>query len=367
MAYYDDDFYFKPKINYIFPDDKIKKIQKYDMYDKIINKIPADEYNKTIYYNDYLKADGFNSVMEKIQNNRRRWQLINSIQNTQKLRDVLDILSISSEFFDSFIKWLSEDPISFEAFLSTLLLPYNQNNSQKFIMLLTKNIATLRFITSKFNSASQVQKLINLMLQDSAQIVKDYLDSINKLPQQPQVNIPPVAPTPVAPPKPQPPQSPTITPKKIDEVTNLWSPVSYKGKVYKFNRGVVGIDKNGQKIEIVFDGTSRHHNEATAEIGIRTNCSVSDRYNNPFVLGMEVGKQGTIILQLEGDSLLVYLPETINRKQYESLLSEIIPRRSFSTVAYTHGDDIYDAPEIDAANLEAFCADITTSYERTGR
>lgn len=157
---------------------------------------------------------------------------------------------------------------------------------------------------------------------------------------------------------------PNITPKNVRDVSNLWSPVSSSGVIYKFNRGVIGIDRVGKKIELVFDGTNRHHNEATAEIGKRTNCVVENPNGNPFTLGMQVGKQGTIIVQLEGDSMLVYMPEQIIQEQYNLLLSEINPRRSFSTVAFTHGDDVYDEPDLTVDTLKKFLNNIVSSVKK---
>lgn len=75
---------------------------------------------------------------------------------------------------------------------------------------------------------------------------------------------------------------------------------------------------------------------------------------------MEVSKQGTIIIQLEGDSMLVYLPEIISQEQYLILESEVIPRSNFSTIAFSHGDDIYDAPEVNIDFLRNFYSNIVS-------
>lgn len=157
---------------------------------------------------------------------------------------------------------------------------------------------------------------------------------------------------------------PNITPKNVRDVSNLWSPISSSGVIYKFNRGVIGIDRVGKKIELVFDGTNMHHDEATAEIGKRTNCVVDNPNGNPFTLGMQVGKQGTIIVQLEGDAMLVYMPLQITQEQYNSLLSEINPRRGFSTVAFTHGDDVYDEPDLTVDTLKEFLNNIVSSVKK---
>lgn len=159
----------------------------------------------------------------------------------------------------------------------------------------------------------------------------------------------------------------TIKPTSINNTGTLWSPQSFSGVVYKYNRGVIGIEINGTKHEIIFDGTTRHHNEATAEIGLITNCPVTEKYANPFYNGMEVSKQGTIIIQLEGDSILVYLPKLISPEQYQSLESEINPRSNFSTVAFSHGDDIYDDSQVNIEYLRNFYSNIVLTTKRASR
>lgn len=159
----------------------------------------------------------------------------------------------------------------------------------------------------------------------------------------------------------------SIQPSNITSARRLWSPVSTSGIVYKYNRGVIGIGLDGTKYEIIFDGTLRHHNEATAEIGVKTNCPVTDKNANPFFNGMEVSQQGTIIIQLEGDSMLVYLPETISEAQFQSIETEIIPRSNFSTVAYSHGNDIYDDPNVNVETLRQFYGNIINASRRVTR
>lgn len=136
----------------------------------------------------------------------------------------------------------------------------------------------------------------------------------------------------------QTPPKPTMA---ILDKKNKWSPISYTGKIYDFNRGVIGIDENGQKHKIILDGSNRHHNDATSEIGIRTNCRIKNIYAGPFEIGIEVAKQGVTIIQLEGNSMLIYLPDEITPKQLESLKTETIPRKKFD-LSFTHKDYIYD-------------------------
>ena len=162
-------------------------------------------------------------------------------------------------------------------------------------------------------------------------------------------------------------QTPTQTPSLTSRTaTTGWSPMSIAGTIYKFNRGVIGIDYEGETHEIILDRTTRHHNEATAEIGTLTNCPVSDTYAGPFENGLEVSEQGTLIIQLEGDSMLVYLPKEMTTEQYNKLVSEVTPRSNF-IVSFTHDGQIYDDNNVTASALLSFSQNLTTSTRRVSR
>ena len=124
-------------------------------------------------------------------------------------------------------------------------------------------------------------------------------------------------------------QTPTQTPSLTSRTaTTGWSPMSIAGTIYKFNRGVIGIDYEGETHEIILDRTARHHNEATAE-------------------------KGTLTIQLEGDSMLVYLPKEMTTEQYNKLVSEVTPRSNF-TISFTHDGQIYDDNNVTASALLSF-------------
>ena len=137
-------------------------------------------------------------------------------------------------------------------------------------------------------------------------------------------------------------QTPTQTPNLTSRTaTTGWSPISIAGTIYKFNRGVIGIDYECETHEIILDRTARHHNEATAE-------------------------KGTLIIQLEGDSMLVYLPKEMTTEQYNKLVSEVTPRSNF-TVSFTHDGQIYDDNNVTASALLSFSQNLTTSTRRVSR
>lgn len=156
-----------------------------------------------------------------------------------------------------------------------------------------------------------------------------------------------------------PPKAKTTTMPKptmaILDTKNRWSPISSAGTTYKFNRGVIGIDRNGQKFEIILDQTYRHHNDATAEIGLRTNCNILNIDAGPFEMAIDIANQGIVIIQLEGNSMLVYLPDNLTEQQNKSLENEMIPRRRFE-LSFTYQSDIYSNVNIN--DLAIMCQNI---------
>ena len=166
--------------------------------------------------------------------------------------------------------------------------------------------------------------------------------------------------------------SQTITPQSTTSQQTLnsrtattgWSPTSIAGSVYKFNRGVVGIDRDGN--ERVLDGTGDHHSEVTAEIGNLTNLSPTERYTRPFENGLLASEGGTLIIQLEGDSALVYLPNELTDEQLTKLNLEITPRSNFA-ISFTHDGNIYEDDNINGQVLISFCQNLVGRLSRSSR
>ena len=146
-------------------------------------------------------------------------------------------------------------------------------------------------------------------------------------------------------------------------VTTGWSPTSNAGIIYKFNRGVIGIDREGNITERILDGTTVHHSEITAEVGNLTNLGSSEIYNKPFENGLLASEGGIIIIQLEGNSALVYLPAELTEEQLIALNSEITPRNFFS-ISFTHDGNIYEDDDINGQILMDFCSNLVHSLSR---
>lgn len=143
-------------------------------------------------------------------------------------------------------------------------------------------------------------------------------------------------------------------------------PFSLSGTIYKYNRGVIGIGIDGNKKEIILDDIDSDHSYATIEIGKLLDCPVDNPSINPFINATSVVEKGAIIIQLEGSSMMVYLPEIISSEQYQQLMTELNPRNKFETITYYHMDEIYDDENITIDNLITYCNNIlaTRSIKR---
>ena len=149
-------------------------------------------------------------------------------------------------------------------------------------------------------------------------------------------------------------------------VVTGWSPISIAGVVYKFNRGVIGIDREGNVTERVLDGTWNHHSEVTAEVADLIDLAPYEKYNRPFQNGLLAAKNGVLIIQLEGDSALVYLPDELSQEQLLKLNLEMEPRKNF-TISYTYDNQPFDDDKIDYNYLMSFCQNLVGSLSRTSR
>ncbi len=133
-----------------------------------------------------------------------------------------------------------------------------------------------------------------------------------------------------------------------------WSPVSFTGTVYEFNRGVICIGKDKtQKGSL--DQNKFHHDEATILL-ITSLLPVNNLDNNqkaevektllsfvgkPFEAGIFASQLSNVLIQLEGDEVLVFLPNEINEYQLKELYEIVLPRKHFNYSIHFKGQ-IYD-------------------------
>ena len=141
-------------------------------------------------------------------------------------------------------------------------------------------------------------------------------------------------------------QQPTQTPSvqlphgSSYNANNMWSPVSSAGRIYEWNRGVIGISYDGMIEKEKLDGTFNHHADATVRVSnlLGANMAMIDM---PFQAGLDAKEQGILILQSEGDNCFVYFPDNITKAQQVELVKAITPRSSF-TYSFVHKDEIFE-------------------------
>ena len=121
----------------------------------------------------------------------------------------------------------------------------------------------------------------------------------------------------------------------------LWgSPRDYSGTVYQFNRGAIGISGDGKIATSIIDRTVLHHNDATRQVSSELGFPSNRLNSTPFEAGEEAAQNGIVLIQLEGASALIYLPDEIQEEQQSSLKEVLEPRQGFE-ISFTHQGQIY--------------------------
>lgn len=138
----------------------------------------------------------------------------------------------------------------------------------------------------------------------------------------------------------QPTTTPNVTGGRTYDANRMWSPQSFAGKIYEWNRGVIGISLDGTMEKESLDGTLNHHSDATVRVVNALGSSITDN-GMPFQMGVDGANEGIVVFQSEGDNGLVYFPENISAEQLNGLMSIITPRSSFN-FSYTHGEEVFE-------------------------
>ena len=140
--------------------------------------------------------------------------------------------------------------------------------------------------------------------------------------------------------------SPTSNGSSLQGITinfrnRLWgSPRDYSGTVYQFNRGAIGISGDGKIATSIIDRTVLHHDDATRQVSSELGFPSNRLNSTPFEAGEEAAQNGIVLIQLEGASALIYLPDEIQEEQQSSLKEVLEPRQGFE-ISFTHQGQIY--------------------------
>lgn len=141
------------------------------------------------------------------------------------------------------------------------------------------------------------------------------------------------------------PKQPSQTGRNYD-ASAMWSPESTAGKIYEWNRGVVGISLDGDIQKEILDGTFNHHSDATVRIASALGSPISET-SAPFEAAVNCAKNGLLIFQSEGDNAFIYFPEAISEEQLNALIDVVTPRNDFN-YSYTHAEQIYEEQTMDS-------------------
>ena len=132
---------------------------------------------------------------------------------------------------------------------------------------------------------------------------------------------------------------PTLPKGSSYNASTMWSPVSYAGTVYEWNRGVIGISYDGDVEKESLDGTFNHHADASVRVSRALGASIP-MTTAPFEAGINASEKGVLILQAEGDECFVYFPESITTKQQQELIKAVTPRSGFE-FSFVRGDEMF--------------------------
>lgn len=89
---------------------------------------------------------------------------------------------------------------------------------------------------------------------------------------------------------------------------------------FEFYRGVIGISKEGQVEKYKLDESpNMHHNIATFAVVSDLGC-VLEFSDNGYDLALQAAHSGIVVIQYEAGVGLLYLPDVITERQYESLI-----------------------------------------------
>ena len=107
---------------------------------------------------------------------------------------------------------------------------------------------------------------------------------------------------------------------------------SMSGLTYKFNRGIIMCNNDGDKVEDIFDGNPRKHHASQLSNIARNHYNIDVPFLGP-VSDMEESKdasrKGLTVMLLEGNMCQLYLPHDVTNELIDELIKEVEPRKDF--------------------------------------
>lgn len=139
------------------------------------------------------------------------------------------------------------------------------------------------------------------------------------------------------------------------------------GKVYAFDRGVIGINPVGAKIVYNLDDTNLLHSVAVRKV--QQDFGLPQPFElNSVVSALSSRKDNLIMMLLEGKSCFLMLPNQITARQFEELCEEIIPRADFSYTYFlgNQAEEEKRAVEILEISSQIIHENFTSSFTKKG-
>ena len=122
--------------------------------------------------------------------------------------------------------------------------------------------------------------------------------------------------------------------------SKMWSPVNFRGMVYEWNRGVIGINENGEVIKENLDMSGGHHADATVKVATYLGGNIVST-NRPFEAGVKASEERIVLFQSEGNGALIYFPESMTPEQIEELRKIVAPR-----IGFNHKGEIFEYQDV---------------------
>ena len=115
---------------------------------------------------------------------------------------------------------------------------------------------------------------------------------------------------------------------------------SLAGKIYEWDRGVIGVSYNGNVVKQALDKTLLHHVSGTLKIIKLIGYNIAYT-SSPFDAAVKGSKLGVLVFQFEGDHAFIYFPMNLSNKQYNELENILKPRMNFN-YSFVHNEDIHE-------------------------
>lgn len=133
--------------------------------------------------------------------------------------------------------------------------------------------------------------------------------------------------------------------------------------IYEWNRGVIGINTDGEVAKVNLDGTKDNQAHATVSVVRDLNCEIEDT-NYPFANGAIGAANGFVIVQTEWKFAFIYFPNIFTKEQLEKLREVVMPRDKFE-FSFVHQGQVFE--EYKSEDIMNYATKICTINKDSGK